>query len=71
MYRWIIQIKEQRRDPNAQMNVQLNLDNARLGILQVISPMVEWGVVKRRGRLNWQVRLRTFGYGAVKIPDGS
>lgn len=64
--------KEQRRDPNAQMNVQLNLDNARLGILQVISPMVEWGVGETQGQVKLAGTLEEpLVYGAVKIPDGS
>ncbi len=37
------------------MNVQLNLDNARLGILQVISPMVEWGVGETQGQVKLAV----------------
>lgn len=64
--------KEQRRDPNAQMNVQLNLDNARLGILQVISPMVEWGVGETQGQVKLAGTLEEpLVYGAVKIPEGS
>ena len=63
--------KEQRRDPNAQMNVQLNLDNARLGILQVISPMVEWGVGETQGQVKLAGTLEEpLVYGAVKFLMG-
>lgn len=68
----IFRSKEQRRDPNAQMNVELNLDNTRLGILQVISPMVEWGVGETQGQVKLAGTLEEpLVYGSIKIPDGS
>ena len=52
MYRWIYSDqKEQRRDPNAQMNVQLKFGQCATGYLQVISPMVEWGVGETQGQV--------------------
>ncbi len=63
---------EQRRDKNAQMNVQLSLDNTRLGILQMISPMVEWGVGETQGQVKLAGTLEApLIYGAVQITDGS
>lgn len=64
--------REQRRDANAQMNVELNLDNTRLGIFQMISPMVEWGVGETQGQVKLAGTLEEpLVYGAIKIPDGS
>lgn len=64
--------REQRRDPQAQMNVQLNLDNARLGIFQVISPLVEWGVGETQGVVRLAGTLEEpLVYGSVVIPGGS
>ena len=64
--------KEQRRNPRAQMNITLDLNEARLGILPAFTKMVEWGV----GDTNGAVRLagtleEPLLYGSLKISDGA
>ena len=64
--------KEQRRNPRAQMNITMDLNEARLGILPAMSKMVEWGV----GETNGAVRLagtleEPLLYGSLKIADGA
>lgn len=64
--------KEQRRNPRAQMNITLDLNEARLGILPAFTKMVEWGV----GDTNGAVRLagtleEPLLYGSLKITDGA
>ena len=49
----VFRSKEQRRNPRAQMNILMDLNEARLGILPALSKMVEWGVGDTKG----QVRL--------------
>lgn len=56
------------RDANAQMNVELNLDNTRLGIFQMISPMVEWGVGETQGQVKLAGTLKTAGLRSNKNP---
>lgn len=68
----VFRSKEQRRNPRAQMNIILDLNEARLGILPAFTKMVEWGV----GETNGQVRLagtieEPLLYGSLKIADGA
>ena len=68
----VFRSKEQRRNPRSQMNIIMDLNEARLGILPALSKMVEWGV----GETNGQVRLagtleEPLLYGSLKIVDGA
>ena len=68
----VFRSKEQRRNPRAQMNILMDLNEARLGILPALSKMVEWGVGDTKG----QVRLagtieEPLLYGSLKIEDGA
>ena len=68
----VFRSKEQRRNPRSQMNIIMDLNEARLGILPALSKMVEWGV----GETNGQVRLagtleEPLLYGSLKIADGA
>ena len=68
----VFRSKEQRRNPRSQMNIIVDLNEARLGILPALSKMVEWGV----GETNGQVRLagtleEPLLYGSLKIADGA
>ena len=68
----VFRSKEQRRNPRSQMNIIMDLNEARLGILPALTKMVEWGV----GDTNGQVRLagtieEPLLYGSLKIADGA
>ena len=68
----VFRSKEQRRNPRSQMNIIMDLNEARLGILPALSKMVEWGV----GETNGAVRLagtleEPLLYGSLKIVDGA
>ncbi|MDY4919613.1 MAG: translocation/assembly module TamB domain-containing protein [Phascolarctobacterium sp.] len=68
----IFRSKEQRRNPRAQMNIIMDLNEARLGILPAMTKMVEWGV----GDTNGSVRLagtleEPLLYGSLKIAEGA
>lgn len=68
----VFRSKEQRRNPRSQMNIIMDLNEARLGILPALSKMVEWGV----GETNGAVRLagtleEPLLYGSLKIMDGA
>lgn len=68
----VFRSKEQRRNPRSQMNIIMDLNEARLGILPALSKMVEWGV----GETNGAVRLagtleKPLLYGSLKIVDGA
>ena len=68
----VFRSKEQRRNSRSQMNIIMDLNEARLGILPALSKMVEWGV----GETNGAVRLagtleEPLLYGSLKIVDGA
>ena len=68
----VFRSKEQRHNPRSQMNIIMDLNEARLGILPALSKMVEWGV----GETNGAVRLagtleEPLLYGSLKIVDGA
>lgn len=64
--------KNERHDQNAQMNIVLNLENARLGILPAMTKMVEWGVGDTQGKIRLSGTLEEpLLYGSVKIEGGS
>ena len=62
----------ERRNPEAQMDIDVNLDEARLGILPALTQWVEWGVGDTKGRLKISGTLEEpLLYGGIKISDGS
>jgi translocation and assembly module TamB len=68
----VFRSKEQRRNPRSEMNINLDLNEARLGILPAMTKRVEWGV----GDTNGQVRIagtleEPLLYGSLKIEDGA
>lgn len=68
----VFRSKEQRRNPRSQMNIIMDLNEARLGMLPAFTKMVEWGV----GETNGEVRLagtieEPLLYGSLKIADGA
>lgn len=68
----IFRSQEQRKNPHAQMNIVVDLDNARLGILPAMTKLVEWGVGETKGKIRVAGTLEEpLLYGSVKIADGS
>ncbi len=68
----LLRSKEQRRNPAAAMNIKLNLDNARLGLLHLLTPMVEWGVGETLGSVTLSGTLEEpLVYGEVVMHGGS
>ena len=68
----LFRAKADRHDPNAQMNIVMDLDNARLGILPAMTKMVEWGVGDTKGKVRLAGTLEEpLLYGSVKIEGGS
>ena len=64
--------KKQRRNPDAQMNIVMDLDKARLGILPALTKMVEWGVGDTQGKIRLAGTLEEpLLFGSVKIAGGS
>lgn len=68
----LLRSQEQRRNPNAAMNIRINLDNARLGLLHLLTPMVEWGVGETLGSVTLSGTLEEpLVYGEIRMNDGS
>lgn len=68
----LLRSKEQRRNPAAAMNIKVNLDNARLGLLHLLTPMVEWGVGETVGQVTLAGTLEEpLVYGEVMLHGGS
>lgn len=68
----LLRSAEQRRNPAAAMNIKINLDNARLGLLHLITPMVEWGVGETLGQITLAGTLEEpLVYGEVTMQGGS
>lgn len=68
----IFRSKEDRRNSNAQMNIVLDLDEARLGILPTMTPLVEWGVGDTKGKIRIAGTLEEpLLFGSIKIADGA
>lgn len=64
--------RSERRNPEAQMDIAVNLDEARLGILPALTQWVEWGVGDTKGQLKISGTLEEpLLYGDIKISDGS
>lgn len=67
----VFRSKEQRRNPQAQMNINVDLDQARLGILPAMTNMVEWGEGDTHGKIRIAGTLEEpLLYGDVKIAGG-
>lgn len=63
---------DERRNPNAQMKIVMDLDEARLGILPAMTKMVEWGIGDTKGKVTVSGTLEApLLYGSIKIDDGS
>ena len=68
----LLRSKEARRNPAAAMNIRVNLDNARLGLLHLLTPMVEWGVGETLGSVTLSGTLEEpLVYGEVLMHGGS
>lgn len=64
--------KAERHNPKAQMNIVVDLDKARLGILPALTKMVEWGIGDTEGKLRLAGTLEEpLVYGSVRIAGGS
>ena len=62
----------ERRNPNAQMKIVMDLSEAQLGILPAMTKMVEWGVGDTQGKITVSGTLEEpLLYGNIKIDDGS
>lgn len=68
----LFRARADRHDQDAQMNIVMDLDNARLGILPAMTKMVEWGVGDTKGKIRLAGTLEEpLLYGSVKIEGGS
>ena len=64
--------KDKRYNPQAEMNILVDLNNARLGILPALSKWIEWGVGDIKGAITIGGTLETpMLYGSAKIDEGS
>lgn len=64
--------KANRRNANAQMNIIMDLDEARLGILPAMTDLVEWGIGDTKGKIRLAGTLEEpLLFGSVKVADGS
>lgn len=63
---------EARKNPNAQMRIVMDLNEARLGILPAMTDMVEWGIGETKGEVILGGTLEEpLINGAIKIDGGS
>lgn len=68
----LFRAKADRHNPNATMNIRIDLENTRLGILQTLSPQVEWGVGEMQGEVILKGTLEEpLIYGNISLQDGS
>ena len=68
----LFRLKNSRKNPEAEMNISVDLSEARLGILPVLTKYVEWATGETEGKVNVVGTLeepRLFG--KVKITDGN
>lgn len=64
--------KASRHNPNAQLDIKLDVNEANLGVLPVLTPMVEWGVGDTQGEIKLAGTLEEpLLFGNVKIDDGN
>lgn len=68
----IFRAKENRRNHRSQMNIIMDLNEARLGILPAMTQWVEWGVGDTQGQVRLAGTLEEpLLYGSLKIADGA
>lgn len=68
----LFRLKEERHNPNAEMKIIIDMDEARLGMLPAMTPLVEWGVGDTEGQITLAGTLeQPLLYGKVKIAEGS
>ena len=68
----LFRAKEERRNPNAEMKIDIDMDEARLGMLPAMTPMVEWGVGDTKGKITLAGTLeQPLLYGKIKLDGGS
>lgn len=68
----LFRLKEERRNPNAEMKIEIDMDEARLGMLPAMTPLVEWGVGDTKGKITLAGTLeQPLLYGNVKLDTGS
>ncbi len=68
----LFRAKAERRNTNAQMNIVMDLDKARLGILPALTKMVEWGVGDTQGKVRLAGTLEEpLLFGSIQIAGGS
>ncbi len=62
---------KERHNPDAQMQIDIDLQNARLGMLPALTKLVEWGEGETEGKLNLAGTLEEpLVFGSIKIVDG-
>lgn len=68
----LFRLKEERRNPNAEMKIEIDMDEARLGMLPAMTPMVEWGIGDTKGKITLAGTLeQPLLYGKIKLDNGS
>lgn len=68
----IFRLKTERKNPNAQMDITLDMNEARLTILPAITNYVEWATGETEGKLKIAGTLEEpHLFGKVKISDGN
>ena len=68
----LLREKAKRRNPRAQMNIEIDLANARLAMLPAFSKMIEWGTGDTHGKLTLAGTLEDpLVFGSINIPEGS
>ena len=68
----LLRAKENRRNPDAQMNLDLHLDNANLDILPTLTKYVQWATGPMKGNLNVSGTLEDYTLdGAIRLDDGT
>ena len=68
----LLRAKENRRNPDAQMNLDLHLDNANFDILPTLTKYVQWATGPMKGNLNVSGTLEDYTLdGAIRLDDGT
>lgn len=68
----LFRAQQERRNPNAQMKIRIDLNEARLGILPAMTKMVEWAAGDTYGDILLSGTLEEpLLNGSIKIEDGS
>ncbi len=64
--------KEERRHADAHMKIDVDFDDARLGLLPALTDFVEWGIGDIQGKVQIDGTLESpLLYGSIQIKDGS